>query len=215
MNQDLRQSIKVIGLFCLQTYKIVTGTLLTVFVPQKCETEIENVTETRICTLENNFNNNNEYHSRVLYWNILTMVLFFGYFIIELKREKWVIQNLEVDHNLPDNALKKILKQKPKLDKEMDDLNFYYYYILKITIGAYFINLCLMGKILKTNYHSSATISSFFSFSLLVLMKLYNSYIVAKESIQNDKMLSSFLSEFVSYNNLDPIHKCDPQRVDP
>tara|TARA_Y100000389_G_scaffold111638_1_gene108710 strand:+ start:770 stop:1408 length:639 start_codon:yes stop_codon:yes gene_type:complete len=212
MTQDLRQSIKVIGLFCLQTYKIVTGTLLTVFVPQKCE---ENITETSICSLEDNFNNNNEYHSRVLYWNILTMVLFFGYFIIELKREKWVIQNLEVDHNLPDNALKEIFKKEPKLDKEMDNLNFYYYHILRVTIVAYFINLCLMGKILRTNYHSSATISSFFSFTLLVLMKLYNSYIVAKESIQNDKMLSSFLSEFVSYNNLDTIHKSSSRTIAP
>ncbi len=212
MNQDLRQSIKVIGLFFLQTYKILTGTLLTVFVPQKCE---GNINETGICSLEDNFNNNNEYHSRVLYWNILTMVLFFGYFIIELKREKWVIQNLEVDHNLPDNALKEILKKEPKLDKEMDNLNFYYYHILRVTIVAYFINLCLMGKILRTNYHSSATISSFFSFTLLVLMKLYNSYIVAKESIQNDKMLSSFLSEFVSYNNLDPNYRSSSRVIAP
>ena len=32
----------LIGLFFLQTYKILTGTLLTVFVPQKCE---ENINE--------------------------------------------------------------------------------------------------------------------------------------------------------------------------
>lgn len=207
MNQDIKQSIKVVGLFFLQSYKILTGTLLTIFIPQKCEEIINNKTETSICTLEQNFNNNNEYHSQVLNWNILTMVLFFGYFIIELKREKWVIQNLEVDHDLPDNALKEILKKEPKLDKQMDKLNFYYYYILNATIISYFINVALMIKILKTDYHSSTTLSSFLSFTLLVFMKLYNSYIVAKESIKNDKMLSSFLSEFVSYNNLDPIHK--------
>ena len=207
MNQDIKQSIKVAGLFFLQSYKILTGTLLTIFVPQKCETIINNNTEPSICTLTQNLNNEDEYHSQVLNWNIITMVLFFGYFIIELKREKWVIQNLEVDHNLPDNALKEILKKEPQLDKEMDRLNLYYYYFLNATIIAYLINVVLMIKILKTDYHSTATISSFLSFTLLVFMKLYNSYIVANESIKNDKMLSSFLSEFVSYNNLDSIHK--------
>ena len=41
------------------------------------------------------------------------------------------------------------------------------------------------------------------SFSLLVLMKLYNSFVVARESVKNDKMMSSYMSEFVSFNVLD------------
>ena len=34
-------------------------------------------------------------------------------------------------------------------------------------------------------------------------MKLYNSLVVAYESIKNDKMLSAYMMEFVSYNVLD------------
>ena len=60
-----------------------------------------------------------------------------------------------------------------------------------------------MIKILYSDYHSSSTISCFLSFVLLVLMKLYNSYIVAKESVKNDKMMSAYMSEFVSFNVLD------------
>ena len=70
-------------------------------------------------------------------------------------------------------------------------------------------------KLLKDNYHSSATISSFCSFVLLVLMKFYGSYEVSRKSIKEDKMTSSFIKEFISYNvidkdllakkNLDPI----------
>ena len=48
-----------------------------------------------------------------------------------------------------------------------------------------------------------STISCFISFTLLVLMKLYNSLVVAYESIKNDKMLSAYMMEFVSYNVLD------------
>ena len=36
-----------------------------------------------------------------------------------------------------------------------------------------------------------------------VLMKLYNSMIVAKESVHNDKMMSAYMCEFVSFNVLD------------
>jgi hypothetical protein len=34
-------------------------------------------------------------------------------------------------------------------------------------------------------------------------MKLYNSFIVAYQSVKNDKMMSAYMSEFVSYNVLD------------
>ena len=67
----------------------------------------------------------------------------------------------------------------------------------------YFINMLLSIKILKDKYHSSSTISCFFSFTLLVMMKLYNSFFVSRQSVKNDKMMSAYMSEFVSYNVLD------------
>ena len=201
---DFVQRIKVGGIFCLQIYKILTGTLLTVFVPQSCETLLEtNTTENRVCTLTQNFENNDLYHKKTLYWNITTMVLFLGYYMIELKRENWSIKYLDIDNNKPDNSLKEIIKNEPSLDKYMDRINIYYYNFLLATIFAYTINVGLMIKILYSDYHGSSTISCFMSFVLLVMMKLYNSFVVAKESVKNDKMMSAYMSEFVSYNVLD------------
>ena len=34
-------------------------------------------------------------------------------------------------------------------------------------------------------------------------MKLYNSLEVARQSVKNDKMMSAYMSEFVSFNVLD------------
>ena len=85
----------------------------------------------------------------------------------------------------------------------MDRLNKFYKNIVMTTMFLYFVNLCLTIKLLYVNYHSSSTISCFISFSLLVMMKLYNSFVVARESIKNDKMMSAYMSEFVSYNVLD------------
>ena len=209
---DFIQRVKVTGIFCLQIYKILTGTLLTIFVPQSCETlSLEtNKTENSVCTLTQNYENNDLYHKKTLYWNIMTMMLFLGYYIIELKRENWAIEYLDIDNDKPDNSLKEIIKKEPKLDKEMDRLNLYYYYLLCSTMFAYSINIGLMIKILYSDYHSSSTISCFMSFVLLVLMKLYNSFIVARQSIKNDKMMSAYMSEFVSYNVLDKDYKNNP-----
>ena len=202
---DFVQRVKVTGIFCLQIYKILTGTLLTIFVPQSCETFLleTNTTENRVCTLTQNYENNDLYHQKTMYWNITTMVLFLGYYMIELKRENWSIKYLDIDNDKPDNSLKEIIKNEPKLDKVMDRLNIYYYNFLLATIFAYTVNVGLMIKILYTDYHGSSTVSCFMSFVLLVLMKLYNSFVVARESIKNDKMMSAYMSEFVSYNVLD------------
>ncbi len=192
---DTKQRIKVVGIFILQLYKIITGSLLTLFIPQSCGSQI--------CTLQQNYNNTELYHSVSLYWNIFTACMFLIYYMIELKRENWAIKYLDIDNDKPDNALKEIIKSEPILDKRMDKLNIYYYRFLVITCICYFINIGLTVKIINDKYHSISTISCFTSFVLLVIMKLYNSLIVAKESIHNDKMMSSFMVEFVSYNVLD------------
>ena len=200
---DFIQRVKVSGIFCLQIYKILTGTLLTLFIPQSCEITINNTTQNKICSLEQNYENSDVYHQKTLYWNIITMTLFIGYYCIELKRENWSIKYLDIDNNKPDNALKEIIIKEKKLDNEMDRLNKYYYYTVLTTAFAYFINLLLMIKIINDEYHSSSTISCFISFTLLVLMKLYNSFTVARESVKNDKMMSAYMNEFVSFNVLD------------
>ena len=143
------------------------------------------------------------YHQKTLFWNILTMTLFIGYYCIELKRENWSIKYLDIDNDKPDNSLKEIIRQEPELDRRMDKLNLLYYRTLMFNCGTYGINLGLSAKLVKDGYHSSSTLSCFISFALLVLMKLYNSLEVAQQSVKNDKMTSAYMSEFVSFNVLD------------
>lgn len=192
---DFVQRVKVAGLFVLQFYKIVTGTMLTLFIPQNCDGQI--------CSFNDNLENDNRYHKLTLCWNTLTMMSFFVLYIFELKRENWSIRYLDIDNDKPDNALKSVIVLEKALDKHMDLLNLYYYRIVKFTIFMNMINIGLVLKILNTDYHSQSTISCFISFTLLILMKLYNSFSVAYQSVKNDKMMSAYMSEFVSYNVLD------------
>ena len=195
LDVDLVQRIKVCGLFFLQSYKIITGTMLSLFIPQNCDGQI--------CSFQQNLDNKERYHQISLSWNTMTMLSFIALYIYELKRENWSIKYLDIDNNKPDNALKSVIVKHKKLDKHMDSLNLNYYNIVKLTVFMNFINIGIVVKILNNNYHSQSTISCFISFTLLILMKLYNSVNVAYQSVKHDKMMSAYMSEFVSFNVLD------------
>lgn len=213
IDQDIVQRIKVTGIFMLQFYKVLTGTMLTLFVPQACSQSEEVTNDSsifipdglseRICTITENFENNEIYHRFTLYFNMLSFFCFIYVYILELQRENWSIKYLDVDKDKSDNALKSIIIKEPKLDKKMDRLNKLYFYGLSVTAFVYMINMLLMINILYQDYHSASTLSCFISFTLLVQMKLYNSLSIAYKSFKNDTMLSAFLTEFVSYNVLD------------
>ena len=192
---DLIQRVKVIGIFSLQIYKVVTGCMLTLFIPQNCDGDI--------CTLHQNYENNEIYHKTTLYLNALCLLSFLVSYGIELKRENWAIEYLDIDNDVSDNSLRDIIKYEPILETKMDKLNKYYFYSLVGTSVLYGLNVCMMGKIISTDYHSSSTLSCFVSFVLLVLMKLYNSLTVAYNCVKHDKMMSAYMSEFVSFNVLD------------
>ena len=203
-DQDVIQRIKVIGIFCLQFYKVLTGNMLTLFVPQACEsTEGSGENSIRICTITENLENNEIYHQITLYWNTISFLCFIYVYILELKRESWAIKFLDIDNDKPDNGLKSVIIKEPKLDKKMDRLNKLYFYGLSVTAIVYAINVLMMINVLYQEYHSMSTISCFLSFTLLVEMKLYNSLSVAYYSVKDDKMMSAFMSEFVSFNVLD------------
>jgi len=195
IDEDIKQRIKVTGIFFLQAYKIITGTMLTLFIPQNCGD--------KMCSLNDNYNNSEVYHKTAFYWNSFSAFLFFCSYLIELYREEWCVKYLDIDNDIPDNSLKHIIVQEETLDKKMDRLNKYYYNLLCINSGVYFINILMTIKMINDSYYNNSTLSCFASFVLLVLMKLYNSLTVAHQSVKNDKMMSAYMSEFVSYNVLD------------
>ena len=155
IDQDIIQRVKVAGIFLLQIYKVTTGTMLSLFIPQSCGSE----ESSRICSLQENYENADGYHKTVFFWNAFSFITFFTYYMIELRREEWSIKYLDIDNNKPDNSLKQIIVKEPKLDKAMDRLNLWYYRSLVFNCGVYGINLALSAKLVKDGYHSSSTLS--------------------------------------------------------
>ena len=195
LDHDVVQRFKVSFIFILQFYKITTGTMLSLFVPQSCGDHV--------CTLTENYDNDDNYHKIAIYINGFSMFVFFIFYIIELIREEWCVKYLDINNDKSDNNLRHIIEKYPKLNTQMDKINKIYYNSFIFICIIYFANICVTIKVLNDYYYNSATLSCFTSFVLLVLMKLYSSFTVSYYSIKDDKMSSAYVNEFVSYNVMD------------
>ena len=195
IDHDIVQRFKVGFIFILQFYRITTGTMLSLFVPQSCGDHV--------CTLTENYEKDDNYHKIAIYMNGFSMFVFFIFYIIELIREEWCVKYLDINNDKSDNNLRHIIEKYPKLNTQMDKINKIYYKSFIFNCIVYFANICVTIKVLNDYYYNSATLSCFTSFVLLVLMKLYSSFIVSYYSIKDDKMSSAYVNEFVSYNVMD------------
>jgi len=205
VSNDFVERLKVMGIFSLEIYKVVTGTLLTIFIPQSCEVLNDaNQTSTDLCSLQDNFDNRQEtpYREACVYVSFASLAAFLGTYMIELRRENYAIQHLDSDKETPENELRTILKDEPTLEKNLDRLNLIYWRSLLLTTLLYGTNLGLSYKVLN-DHASSSTISTAGSLVLLIAMKLYNSLSCARRSLKEDLISSAYMKEFVTFNVLD------------
>jgi hypothetical protein len=198
---DTKERIKVGALFIFQSYKVIMGSMLSLFVPQLCENE-------EVCTISDNLlhHDNDVFHQVTLGFNFLSVLLFIGVYVIELKRENWCVKYLDIDHNIPDNNLESIIKDKPDLLLPLSKHNTLYFKSIFITSIIYSINLVLSSILIYDNYAGIPSVTSYMSYVVLILLKIYNSLFISYDSMKNNKALSAYIIEFTSYNKIDVDH---------
>jgi hypothetical protein len=198
---DTKERLKVGALFIFQSYKVIMGSMLSLFVPQLCENE-------EVCTISDNLlhHDNDVFHQVTLGFNFLSVLLFIGVYVIELKRENWCVKYLDIDHNIPDNNLESIIKDKPDLLLPLSKHNTLYFKSIFITSIIYSINLALSSILIYDNYAGIPSVTSYMSYVVLILLKIYNSLCISYDSMKNNKALSAYIIEFTSYNKIDVDH---------
>ena len=199
---DTKERIKVGGLFIFQSYKVIMGSMLSLFVPQLCKNG-------EVCTMSDNLlhHDNDVFHQVTLGFNFLSVLLFVGVYVIELKRENWCVKYLDIDHNIPDNNLESIIKDKPDLLLPLSKHNKLYFQSMFITSLVYSVNLVLSSILIYDNYAGIPSVTSYMSYVVLILLKIYNSLCISYDSMKNNKALSAYIIEFTSYNKIDVDHK--------
>lgn len=210
VDQDLKERLKIGALWVFQSYKVIMGSLLILFVPQKCEELVEYSGSTDgeyqdvICSVSDNLNKTDDmFHNITLGFNFLCVGLFLITYVVELRREHWCVKHLDINHDFPDNHLDDIIDQKPELKLELRKRNSRYFKITSLTSGVYAINLILSSIIIYDNYVGIQAVTSYTSYVALILLKIYNSLFISYDSLHNDKALSGYITEFSSFNVFD------------
>ena len=211
VDQDLKERLKIGALWIFQSYKVIMGSLLILFVPQKCEELVDSSGSTGIdeyqdviCSVSDNLNKKDDlFHDITLGFNFLCVGLFLITYFVELRRENWCVKHLDINHDFPDNHLDDIIDQKPELKIELRKKNSRYFKITSITSFIYMINLILSSIIIYDNYVGIQAVTSYTSYVALILLKIYNSLFISYESLHNDKALSGYITEFSSFNVFD------------
>ncbi len=199
MDIDTKERLKVIFIFFLQSYKVLMGSMLVVFVPQLCNK--------KICTIIDNLNNKDQLHYISLTINYITTISFIICYLIELKRENWCVEHLDIDDNLGYTHLPFAIKKRPELKKELQQINNYYFYSSHITTLIYIINFIISTTSIYFHNAGNATITAYSSFVILILMKLKNAIYISKDSKKNNMALSAYMTELKSFNVIDKDHR--------
>ena len=203
---DTKERMKTIFIFLLQSYKVLMGSMLVLFVPQSCGDSV--------CSITDNLYREGDLHRTSLAFNFLSTLCFITCYTIELNRENWCIEHLDISDDYGDNNLPLVLKERPELEMALHKINDRYYYSSQITAGVYSVNLILSTTSIYFNNAGTTTITAYMSFVILILMKLYNSIFVSNDSKKNNMALSAYMSELQSYNIIDKDYVINSEDVE-
>ncbi len=198
INPDTKERIRVFFLFALEAYKISMGTMLAIFVPHTCDELSEGNDE---CSILDSFVPTTTYGMVTLSVNGLTMLAICMLYTVELMRENFFIERLDIDPNFPDNHLKDISDD--NLKALVLKWNHRYWRAAVAAMCLVTSNIVLSIIYISRHYGGTSTVTTILSFSLLVMMKLYRSFQMARKDRSEMRARSAYMTEYSSFNTID------------
>jgi len=210
LDDDQKQLLLSIITYLAETFKLFIACLLTVFVPQRCTNQPD-----QICTLRDNFFDLIPYNIYALTFNFITLSTLILFYSIEFKREKWCIQYLDHTVDKSDTNLKLEILDYPAYFDKLIYYNRIYYQCSLISIAVSCFNI-ISSAILVIYYYylDYRSILNIITNSLLILEKLFNSYKIASNSNEELCAISAYLITPIVYNTIDDDFKHNTKKKD-
>jgi len=200
-NQNLYQRISVLINILFEFYRVISCSLLIIFIPQKCNND-------KICTINDKMKWNSMFYGISLAYNFVTLFIFCFLYFLEMRRENVLIKYLDVNPGLPYNKadVEKLLELIPvnKKQKLLYVHNYYQKYA-NIMIYVYIVNAVLSGIVVTKYRIPNQTISTFITYILFVLIKLNNVYSIA--NTEEYTFYSAYLTTNMQFNDIDNKYK--------
>jgi hypothetical protein len=212
LSQDRQQKLLVALFISLDIYRIIVGCFYSIFVPQLCTdrlTKAENA-----CTLKDNITDLTDYNTAVIAVNALTAASMLAAFIIELRRELWMIKHLEVDSKKADDNLVHEIESYDNMKQSFLKKNRHYTIVFSVAGSLAIINAIMSGVLMGQYFDGLKTVTTFATNSLLIGMRSAKSLQIARKCTKDMKALSAYLGEQTAYNTIDPDYRIVPKITD-
>lgn len=203
-NQEFYQRYKAISNITLELFRVVTSSLMILFVPQNCRDDSGD----HICTFDEILQFDNNKKGIGLTFNFITLSSFFFMYLVEMYRENLLIKYLDVNLNMPNDSeyLSNIMEILPNNKKQrILNGNVYYMYVSYFTIIVYIINAVISGIIINDAYLNSQTYATFITYVIFMINKLTNAYTVVNTN--ENVFFSAYLKTNVQFNDIDRNYK--------
>jgi|TARA_Y100000389_G_C17434504_1_gene504655 hypothetical protein len=200
LSQDSKQKMNVMVSFGLEFYRVLMGCMLMVFVPQKCGEEL--------CGFGENILNGNKLVDAGFFINLVTCLVFCGFYFVEVKRENKLINYLEVNDDIPndnDEVGKMLLKLPSDKRGSLLKMDKLYQRLGYVAMIFFVINSAYSGIPIFINYLDNKTITVYVTNVMFLAFKITDSYAVV--NTDTNEFLSAYLSTKVQFNDVDP-DKC-------
>ena len=196
ISQDTNQKLTVVATICMELYRILMGSLLLSFVPQKCGDHICGITE--------NLYVDGAYYI-VYIINIMTFISFIFLYMVEIKRENRLITYLDVSNTKPTDAISVAENLRKLPDNKRENILYIdkiYQQVGCFTIAVYVFNTIASGIVIYDSYLDNKTTTAFLTNILFMGTKVGEVYSIA--NTENNIFFSAYLKHKVQYNDVDP-----------
>lgn len=192
---DTKQRVQSGLIFCLEFYKVIMGSFLSVFVPQQCDDHICSMTETV------------QRQVACFAFNVISCISLLYLYFIELRRENWCITYLDIDPALPNNNLDTEIETYPKIKDEMKKINTKYRRHALVCLGFQGVNVILSTIYIGLHWSGSIALAPLIGYIILMCSKLYNTVFISDTSLKKERAFSAYLTISKTYNTIDEDHR--------
>lgn len=185
-------------IFIFELYRLTIGTLLVLFVPQKCATG-------DICGVLEAVQRQDGVSRAGLAVNGLTLCIFLVFYAIEVKRENKLITYLQTNPTVASDdksvaiAINKLQEFRKIAILKVDR---YYQRAGYTTIVMFTFNSVLSAYVVFFHYLDEKSVTAFLTSMLFITMKLFDVYTIAHTP--KNIFLSAYMRQKVQFNDVDP-----------
>ena len=195
-DQDTMQRINVSIQVLLELYRVITSSLLILFVPQICDDHICSTTENLVWETST--------YNAGLCFNFISMAFLVNMYYLELVRENRLIKYLSINPNLPNDneeVGKKLELLSNSKQNKIFTINKNYRLSAYVALCIYFFNMLLSAIAVNKYYAGSQTTSTFITYVLFIATKFAS----VKSLVSTDKNIfySAYIKANVQFNDVD------------